>query len=147
VRTKRPRLFLLCRDGVNLVAFAGIVLHQVTGSPIPDAVAALVIGVSLGVVALDLARRNGDFLVGRAASPAIRGRLQAGIAGQPGITAIDELLVTFLGPRRLWVVARIEIDEGLNGAAVKDLLRTTEGVLQQQSPAIARVDLVPRGRG
>lgn len=131
----------------NLVAFAGIVLHQVTGSAIPDAVAALTIGVGLGVVAFDLARRNADFLVGRAASPAIRRSLQEGIAGQPGITAIDELMVTFLGPRRLWVLARIEIDQSLNGAAVKALLRATEKALQEQSPAIARVDLIPRGRG
>jgi cation diffusion facilitator family transporter len=130
----------------DLVAFVGILLHQLTGSPVPDAVAALVIGVSLGIVALDLARRNRKFLVGQEASPAIRKRLAQLIAGQPGITAVGQLLVTFLGPRRLWVLARIELDGALTGAAVAQLLRATERVVQAESTAIARVDLVPRGR-
>jgi divalent metal cation (Fe/Co/Zn/Cd) transporter len=131
----------------DLVAFVGILLHQLTGSAVPDAVAALVIGVSLGIVALDLAQRNRKFLVGQEASPAIRGRLAQLIAAQPGITAVGQLLVSFLGPRRLWVLARIELDGALTGAAVAELLRATERAVQAQSPAIARVDLVPRGRG
>ncbi len=129
----------------NVIAFAGIVLHQVSGSSIPDAVAALIIGVSLGVVALDLTRRNRDFLVGQEASPAIHGQLQRLIAARPGIVAVNQLLVTFLGPRRLWVVARIAIDGALSGAAMRDLLRATERAIQEQSPVIVRVDLVPRG--
>jgi cation diffusion facilitator family transporter len=131
----------------NVVAFMGILLHQLTGSAIPDAVAALVIGLSLGIVALDLARRNRKFLVGQEASPAIRRRLAELIAAQPGISAVGQLLVTFLGPRRLWVLARIELDGALTGAAVAELLRATERVVQAESTAIARVDLVPRGRG
>ncbi|HEY4184213.1 MAG TPA: cation diffusion facilitator family transporter [Polyangia bacterium] len=130
----------------NVVALAGILLHQVTGSPVPDAVAALVIGVSLAVVALNLARRNRDFLIGQEAPPDIRKRLHDLIVGQPGITAVGQLLVTFLGPRRLWVVARIDIDDQMKGAALKTMLRATEKVVLEQSPAIVRVDLVPRGR-
>lgn len=129
----------------DLLAFVGILLHQVTGSAIPDAVAALVIGVSLGMVALDLARRNRKFLVGQEASPAIRRRLAQLIAEQPGITALGQLLVTFVGPRQLWVVARIQLDGALSGPAVAELLRATERAIHAQSTAIARVDLVPRG--
>ncbi len=53
----------------NVVALAGIVLHKVTGSAVPDAVAALVIGAGLTVVAFNLTRRNRDFLIGQEASP------------------------------------------------------------------------------
>jgi cation diffusion facilitator family transporter len=130
----------------NLIALVGIAWHQVTGSAVPDAVAALVISAGLGVVALDLARRNRDFLVGQEASPKVRAQLKQLIAHQPGITAVTELLVTFLGPRRMWVVARIDVDDAMNGAAVKALLCDTERAVQAQSAAIARVDLVPRGR-
>jgi divalent metal cation (Fe/Co/Zn/Cd) transporter len=72
-----------------------------------------------------------------------RRRLAQLIAAQPGITAVGQLLVTFLGPRRLWVLARIELDGALTGAAVAELLRSTERAIHAQSPA--RVDLVPRG--
>ena len=127
----------------NLIAFAGIVLDQVTGSAIPDAVAALFIGVCLAVVALDLTRRNRDFLVGRQASAAVREGLRRLIARQPGVTAVDELWVTFVGPRRLWVVARIQIDDALDGRAMKRLLRATERAVAGQSTSFERVDLVP----
>ncbi|HEX3902409.1 MAG TPA: cation diffusion facilitator family transporter [Polyangia bacterium] len=127
----------------NLVAFAGIVLDQLTGSAIPDAVAALVIGVCLAVVALDLTRRNRDFLVGRQASARVRDPLRQLIARQPGVTAVDELWVTFVGPRRLWVVARIQTDDALDGRAMKRLLRATESAVAGQSTSFERVDLVP----
>jgi cation diffusion facilitator family transporter len=109
----------------NVIAFAGITLDKLTGSPIPDTVAALIIGLCLAVVALDLARRNRDFLVGRQASKALRNGLCQLISRQPGVTGVDELWVTFVGPRRLWVIARIRTDDALDGRAMKRLLRTT----------------------
>jgi len=127
----------------NVVAFAGITIDQVTGSAIPDAVAALIIGLCLAVVALDLTRRNRDFLVGRQASAAFRNGLCQLISRQPGVTAIDELWVTFVGPRRLWVVARIQTDDALDGRAMKRLLRATEQAVQAQSTTLERVDLIP----
>jgi len=127
----------------NVVAFAGIVLDQVTGSAIPDAAGALVIGLCLAIVALDLTRRNRDFLVGRQASTAVRDALCQLISRRPGVRAVDELWVTFVGPRRLWVVARIQTDDTLDGPALKRLLRTIEQEIQAQSTSFERVYLVP----
>jgi cation diffusion facilitator family transporter len=127
----------------NLVAFAGITLDRVTGSAIPDAVAALIIGLCLAVVALDLTRRNRDFLVGRQASQALRNGLCQLISRQAGVTAVDELWVMFVGPRRFWVVARIQTDDALDGRGLKRLLRATEQAVQAQSTYFERVDLVP----
>jgi cation diffusion facilitator family transporter len=127
----------------NVVAFAGITLGLATGSAIADAVAALVIGLCLAVVALDLTRRNRDFLVGRQASAAFRKGLCQLISRQPGITGVDELWVTFVGPRQLWVVARIQTDDALDGRAMKRMLRATEQAVQAQSTSLERVDLIP----
>jgi divalent metal cation (Fe/Co/Zn/Cd) transporter len=129
----------------NLVAAIGLGLHQLTGSAIPDGVAAIVIGLVLGYVALQLVRRNGDFLIGRRASAAIYQSVHTTIASQPGVRAVTELVVTFLGPRRLWVIARIDVDEALGGADVKALVRKTQEVLSAQSRFIARIDLVLAG--
>ena len=129
----------------NAIAFVGIVLHQLTGSTVPEGIAALTIGLLLGFVAFQLAARNGDILIGGQATPVVRARIGGIIAAQPGIRAVTELLVTFIGPRRAWVVARVAIDETLSGAAVQALGRAVEAVLQRESPFIARVDIVPRG--
>jgi cation diffusion facilitator family transporter len=128
----------------NLFAFAGIALHQVTGSTIPDAIAAILIGMLLAAVALQLAARNGDILINGQASAALRRAIAQTIAAQPGVRAVTELLVTFIGPRKLWVVARVAIDRTLTGAEVEHLLHDTEARLRGQSRFIARVDIVPR---
>lgn len=130
----------------NLIAGVGIALHQLTGSAVPDGIAAIMIGLLLGFVALQLAARNGDVLIGAQASAALRGRVEATLIAQPGVLQVSELLVTFIGPRQAWVVARVAIDAAMNGASVEALVRNAEAALQRESPFIARVDLVPRGR-
>ena len=130
----------------NVIAGVGIGLRQLTGSPIPDAVAAVLIGVILAYVALELARRNGDFLIGRRAPPEIEAQVRKTILDQPGVTGISELVVTFLGPRQLRVLARVDIDDHLTGADVKALIKRVDDSLCGSSPFIERVDVVPDGR-
>ena len=130
----------------NVIAGAGIGLRQLTGSEVPDAVAAVIIGLILGYVAVQLARRNGDFLIGRGAPAAIHERVRRIVASQPGVRGIHELVVTFLGPRQLWVLARVDVDDRLDGAGVTSLVGTIEAALTRDSPFVARVDVVPRGR-
>jgi cation diffusion facilitator family transporter len=128
------------------VALVGLALRQATGSAVPDALAAVVIGLLLGVVAIMLTRRNRDFLVGEQAPEEVRTSVHRTIAGQPGIVAVNELLVTFMGPRRLWVVSRVDVDDGLHGDDVERLVRDTEAVLRASSPYIVRADIVTVGR-
>jgi len=130
----------------NLIAAIGIALHQITGSAVPDGIAAILIGLVLGYVAVQLARRNGDFLIGRGAPTNIRDRVQNVIATRPGVRAVADLVVTFLGPRRLWVIARIDFDDQLDGAGVKALVRSIERALTDESRFISRIDLVPASR-
>ena len=129
----------------NVIAGTGIALEQLTGSTIPDAVAAVLIGLILGYVALELARSNGDFLIGRRAPPEIEADVRKTILRQRGVTAITELVVTFLGPRQLRVLARVDINDGLTGAQVKSVIRRIEDSLCGSSPFIERVDVVPAG--
>jgi cation diffusion facilitator family transporter len=129
----------------NVIALAGIALHQATGSAVPDGIAAILVGLSLGFVAFDLARRNSDFLIGRQAPASMRRTAESVIASQPGIRAVRELLVNFLGPRRVWLVARVDIDDGMSSQQLKDVLWATECALKSSSPFIERIDLVPIG--
>jgi divalent metal cation (Fe/Co/Zn/Cd) transporter len=126
----------------NVIAAVGLGLHQLTGSAVPDAVAAILVGLTLGYVAFQLARRNADFLVGKQASPEVRRQIAEIIGRQPGVRALVELLVVFVGPRRLWVVARVGVAAGLSGAALAALARETERVLVRQASFIGRVDVV-----
>ena len=129
----------------NVLAATGIALHQATGSVVPDAVAAIGIGLILGTVAVFLVERNRDFLVGEEVAPAGKERVRAFIAGWPGVVAVRELLVTFMGPGEILVVARVDVDDGLDGAEVEHLVSGIEDELRALEPSIARVDVVPTG--
>jgi cation diffusion facilitator family transporter len=130
----------------STVAAIGLALRQLTHSAVPDAAAAIVIALILAFVAVQLAGRNRDFLVGEQASERLRRSVTEVIAGQPGIVAINELLVTFVGPRRVWVVARVDIADALRGDQVEALVRDTEKALLDLSEVIVRADIVTVGR-
>jgi hypothetical protein len=65
------------------------------------------------------------------------------------VTAIHELLFTFVftfvGPGRVWIVARVDIDDGIPGAQVKAMVRGIEAGLKHESESVYRADIVPIG--
>ena len=92
-----------------------------------------------------VSRRNRDFLLGEQAPPAAKDRIRATIAAFPGIAAVEELLVTFIGPRQVWVLCRVDIDDELRGDQVESLVRELDRSLRDQSTYVNRVDIVPTG--
>ena len=130
----------------DVIAIAAVALHHATGSTAPEGWAAVMIGVMLIGVGLHLARRNHDFLLGEQASVSVKDDVRTFIAACAGVTAIVELSVSFVGPRQLWVLARIDIADDLRGDEVEVLVRSIESGLQQRSVYIGRVDVVPVGR-
>jgi hypothetical protein len=70
------------------------------------------------------------------------------------VTGMREILTTFVGPSQVWIVARVDIDDGPSGAQVESLVRGIESGMKQlefgapsnRPPAyIYRVDVVPVG--
>jgi cation diffusion facilitator family transporter len=150
----------------DVVTLAALGLNQLTGSSIPQGIAAVVIGVVLIRTSLRLGKRSHDFLVGAWLLPAApsptparsddddftqplraadEDRIRTFLLGYPGVTAIREVLITFTGPGRVWVTARLDIDDGLTGAQVKALVCGIESGMKRESEAVYRVDVVPVG--
>ena len=48
------------------------------------------------------------------------------LLGYPGVRAIREFLVTFVGPGQVWVLTGIDIDNKLSSRDVTDLVRGIE---------------------
>jgi len=129
----------------DIFALIGLGLSQVIGSSIPQAIAAVLIALVLVRISLRLVKRNHDFLLGQPIPASDRDRVRAFLMNYPGVTAICELLVTYIGPDQVWVLARINIDEDLRLDQVTSLVRGIEQGLQHQSKHIYRVDIVPVG--
>jgi len=146
----------------DVITFVALVLNQITGSSIFQGVAAVFIALVLIRVSLRLLQRSHDFLVGawvgtagaerghdvagvtQPLRPVDEERARASLLGYPGVTAVRELLFTFVGPGQVWIVARIDIDDGLSGARVKSLVRGIESGMKRDE-SVYRVDVVPLG--
>ncbi len=92
-----------------LVAFVGVLAHQLTGSPVPDAIGSIVVGLVLGVVAIVLIRRNRDFLVGAGVDERTRRVVLAGLLALPDVVRVTYLRLEYVGPRSLYLVASVDL--------------------------------------
>jgi cation diffusion facilitator family transporter len=104
-----------------LLATGGIVLHQLTGSPVPDAIGSILVGVLLGVVAVVLIDRNRRFLVGENVPPELRSEMLENLLRHPEVDRVTYLHLEFLGPRKLYLVAAVDMagDDAEHDLAVR----------------------------
>jgi len=92
-----------------VIAALSILLHQVTGNPMFDAIGSLLIGVLLGVVAILLIGRNRQFLIGASPPPAIRARVIKALLDHHEIERVTYLHLEFVGVGRLFLVAAVDL--------------------------------------
>jgi cation diffusion facilitator family transporter len=92
--------------GLGLAA-SGLLLHQLTGSETPDAVAALLIGILLAFTAIGLGRILADFLVGRSLPPEDVQRLHAILRANPAIEEVLLLRAVYVGAEDAIVTAKV----------------------------------------
>jgi len=92
-----------------IIAALAILLHQLTGDPLFDAIGSLLIGVLLGVVAILLIGRNRRFLIGAAPPPQVRARVIATMLAHSEIERVTYLHLEFIGVGRLFLVAAVDL--------------------------------------
>jgi cation diffusion facilitator family transporter len=114
------------------IAVIGIGLHQATGSPTPDAIGSILVGVLLAVIAVFLIDRNRRFLVGEVVRPEIRQQVLGALLERPDIDRITYLHLEYVGPGRLYLVAAVDMagDDVEPSLAIR--LRRVERELEQQ---------------
>jgi cation diffusion facilitator family transporter len=127
-----------------VIAAAGIALHQVTGSPVYDAIGSILVGVLLAVVAFVLIDRNRRFLVGMEVAPPIRELFMGRIVGMDEVSSVGYLHVEFVGPRRVFIVASVDLVGDANESAVADRLRALEHRLELEDEVVEAVLTVSR---
>jgi cation diffusion facilitator family transporter len=109
-----------------VIAFFGILLHQLTGSPVPDAIGSILVGVLLGVIAVILIDRNRRFLVGQAVSPALLESVAGRLSDHASIERVTYLHLEYVGPERLYLVAAVDLTGDRREHEVAVALRAVE---------------------
>ena len=93
-----------------LIAVGGIGMTYVTGSHVFDALASCGVGVTLGVVAVYLARMNQRFLLGQAIDSSIVHSIRRIILARPSIEAVHSIQTQWLGPSAFSFKAEVDFD-------------------------------------
>jgi cation diffusion facilitator family transporter len=126
---------VFAEDGAALagvvLASAGILLHQLTGSAAPDAVGSILVGILLGIVAVVLIQKNRQFLVGQAVTPALRKAAALRLMDYKEVARLTYLHLEYVGPRKLYLVAAVDLAGNLPESDVARRLRTIEGRLEE----------------
>ena len=123
-----------------VIAFLGMLLHQLTGEMLWDAIGSILVGVLLGVVAVVLIDRNRQFLTGEPGSPRIREAIAARLKDFPEVAEIRFLRAEFIGPKRLFVIASVDLVGDRAESSVARTLRALEQRLEED-PYIAEAVL------
>lgn len=118
-----------------VIATGGLAAHQLTGSPAPDAIGSILVGVLLVVVAVVLINRNRMFLVGQEADPRVRAAVLQSLLDLPEVARVTYLWLEVVGPRMISVVGDVDLsgDDVESHVAVR--LRALEAKISA-SPAV-----------
>lgn len=124
-----------------VIAFGGILLHQLTGDVVWDAVGSIAVGLLLAAVAVVLINRNRIFLTGEGGPPRLHQALRDRLTGFPEVASVRFLRPEFIGPKQIFVVASVDLVGDAVESSVAQTLRTLEHRLEDSAPEIAEVVL------
>jgi cation diffusion facilitator family transporter len=126
-----------------VLALIALVLHRVTGSGIPDALASIVIGSLLCFIASRLTGRNRQLLTNQSVPGRYVAALRDRLEREDEIHAVMRLEAVYLGPGEVLVAADVAMADGLSGAQVATALARTRADVGRELPVVARLYLTP----
>jgi len=112
-KDKNPTIFVvLFEDSAAMiglfVALGGVIASQVTGNPVYDGVAAIIIGVILSLTALWLAFETKGLLIGEGAKSQTVKSIRSILEAKESIEHVNEVLTLHMGPN--FILVNISVD-------------------------------------
>jgi cation diffusion facilitator family transporter len=127
----------------NAIALTGLGLHQLLGSPAPDAAAGVVIGLLLASIGLRLAARNRALLTNCSESPVVLDRIRDLLGADPDVAAVGQVASVYVGPHQLLVTAEVQPQDAISGLRLRQLLAELRGRVVEAIPRATLVYLTP----
>ncbi len=141
---KDPTLFVVVFEDSAataglLVAMIGIALFQLTGNPIYDALASVVIGVILVLTAVWLAYESKSLLIGESASPELRAGIEEMLTADARVVHINEVATLHMGPEFIVVTISADFVSELDADALERGVTEFNRAIKALDPRVKRV--------
>jgi cation diffusion facilitator family transporter len=126
-----------------LVAAGGLGLDTLLGGRTWDGVASLAIAVLLVAVAYGLGRQNQQYLIGKAASPALQRGIADVLADADGVDIVLELMTMRLSPEEVLVAARVDLADHLTPEEIERAADEIDDRVKERFPEVRHLFLDP----
>jgi len=143
-----PTFMVLLEDSAALLGLAiaavGTWLAVSFDEPRFDGLASVLIGVLLTAVALILAAKTKDLLIGERASPELIREVMQIVAGFEGVEHANGVLTTQLAPDQVIAIASIAFADSLKTPQIEKLVEDIEAAVIERRPEIGRLFVKPQ---
>ena len=141
---KDPTMFVvLFEDSAAMLglifAFIGVLLTQLTGNPVFDGAASIIIGILLGVVAFVLAKETKGLLIGESASSTVRAGIVAIVKNHAQVKTVNEVLTMHMGPEFILVTMSLDFKDDVSSQRVESQVGSLNDEIKAAFPDVRRV--------
>lgn len=143
-RSKDPTVIaVLFEDSAALaglaVAFAGVGLYHLTGNPVYDAGASIVIGLILAATAAWLAFETKGLLIGESANREVVARIRALAERYPEVKRVNEVLTMHVGPEYILAAVGLDIARDVPRSRAHAVMDELDSRIKSADPRVKRV--------
>ena len=143
-RGKDPSLFMVLFEDTAAVlglgvAFVGIWLGHMTGSPYFDGIASVIIGLILGGTAVWLAQETKGLLIGESANQEVVQSIRKLAGSFQDIEHVNEVLTMHMGPDFILVNLSVEFRDGVSSEQVEVTVANLDRRIKEVHPLVKRI--------
>ena len=141
---KDPTLFVVIFEDSAallglLIALAGLVVYQMTGNPLFDALASIGIGVVLVLTAIILAIESKSLLIGESAEPEVVAGISAILEVDDRVLSVNEVATLHMGPEFIIVTISADFINTLPAGHIEMAVTSFTRQIKATDPRIQRV--------
>ena len=141
---KDPSFFVvLFEDSAAMLglvaAFVGLWLGEVTGNPIFDGIASVIIGLILGATAAWLAYETKGLLIGERANRRVVQGIRRIVRARREVRRVNEVLTMHMGPEYILVNVSVDFDDGVRTDELEGAIAGIDRQIKKGYPDVKRV--------
>jgi cation diffusion facilitator family transporter len=148
-RSKDPSIFAVVFEDFAAIlgiiwAFLGVFLSQVLKLPVLDGVFSILIGLTLGIVALLFMRETKSLLIGEPLSGRTHEDIVQILCNDPDVHDVVGIQSVYVGPRDVVLTIDLNFSPDLSGSAIPLAIDRLEKKIRQAHPVVQRIFIEAR---
>ena len=142
-----PAFIVLLENGAAMAgiiaAAIGLLMTQLTGNPLFDGAASVVIGVILALTAMLLAHESKGLLIGESADPILVEKIRVLACEREGVVGVGHVLTLHSSPDQITVMMNVDFRDDMLAGEVERIVCQIEEEARERWPAVKRLFVRP----